>query len=217
MVSSTSTHVTASRCPVAPDSNGTSAANPASRPAATAANCWTWPNVNVIGADGFALAGAGAIREHALTDRTTADVDLFGPPLTTVDQFAAIVRRAQDALTGADYTVDRLRIFDQFARLRVTNGRGQILDIDIALNWRSEPPVHLAIGPVLSGTRCRRRQAVSRVLPRRDLGLPRSGLHPVVRPVARRCAAGARTGTRRWIRYRHVHRAIVARRNLSAE
>lgn len=104
----------------------------------------------VIGADGFALAGAGAIREHALTDRATADVDLFGPPLTTVDQFAAIVRRAEDTLTGAEYTVDRLRIFDQFARLRVTNGRGQILDIDIALNWRSEPPVQLAIGPVLS-------------------------------------------------------------------
>jgi len=106
--------------------------------------------LSVIGPDGFALAGACAIREHALTDRTTADVDLFGPPLTTVDQFGTIVRCAEDALKGADYTVERLRTFDQFARLRVTKGRGPVLDIDLALNWRSEPPVQLAVGPVLS-------------------------------------------------------------------
>ncbi len=28
---------------------------------------------------GFALAGSGAIREHGLTSRRTADVDLFTP------------------------------------------------------------------------------------------------------------------------------------------
>lgn len=106
--------------------------------------------LSVIGADGFVLAGAGAIREHSLTDRQTADVDLFGPPLTTPEQFATVVERVEDALVNAGYTLDRVRSFAQFARLRITEDAGEVLDVDLALNWRADPPVHMAVGPVLS-------------------------------------------------------------------
>ena len=37
----------------------------------------------------FALAGAGAIREHGLIDRPTQDVDLFASSTMTSDEFDA--------------------------------------------------------------------------------------------------------------------------------
>jgi len=106
--------------------------------------------LSVIGDHGFALAGASAIREHALTDRPTSDVDLFGPPLTTADEFAAVVELVEQSLSDAGYTVEVLRSFAQFARLRIIKDGGDVLEVDLALNWRAEPPVHLAVGPVLS-------------------------------------------------------------------
>jgi hypothetical protein len=106
--------------------------------------------LSVIGDHGFALAGAGAIREHALTDRPTTDVDLFGPPLTTAEQFAAVVELVEHTLSNAGYTVEIVRSFAQFARLRIIKDGTDVLDIDLALNWRADPPVRLAVGPVLS-------------------------------------------------------------------
>lgn len=106
--------------------------------------------LSVIGDDGFALAGASAIREHALTDRPTEDIDLFGMPLTTAEEFARVVQRAETTLSGAGYTVVRARSFAQFARLHLSDGEGDVLDVDLALNWRADPPVHLDVGPVLS-------------------------------------------------------------------
>ena len=103
-----------------------------------------------IANDGFALAGASAIREHALTDRPTEDIDLFGPPLTTAEQFAGVVNRVETTLTGAGYAVVRSRSLAQFARLHLSKGGAQVLDVDLALNWRADPPVQTSLGPVLS-------------------------------------------------------------------
>lgn len=76
--------------------------------------------LSVVGDLGFALAGAGAIREYALTDRPTTDVDLFGPPLTTADQFAAVVELVLRTLSDSGYAVERVRSFTRFARLRTS-------------------------------------------------------------------------------------------------
>ena len=104
----------------------------------------------VIGDHGFVLAGAGAIREHGFTNRPTADVDLFGPPLTTADQFATVLELVEQTVVDAGYTVERARSFPQFARLRLSRDGEDILDVDLALNWRADSPVLLAVGPVLS-------------------------------------------------------------------
>lgn len=106
--------------------------------------------LSVIGEDGFALAGASAIREHALTDRPTEDIDLFGMPLTTVEQFASAVDRAETTLTDAGFEVVRERSFAQFARLHLSQHGVDLLDVDLALNWRADPPVLRDVGPVLS-------------------------------------------------------------------
>lgn len=104
-----------------------------------------------IGGDGFVLAGASAIREHGLTDRPTEDVDLFGSEATTEDEFAAAsVARAEAALLADRWQVERLRVHPLFARLRVFSPEGDGLDVDFAVNWRADPPVALALGPVLS-------------------------------------------------------------------
>lgn len=106
--------------------------------------------LSVIGEDGFVLAGAGAIREHSLTDRPTEDIDLFGMPLTSAEQFAGTVERAESALAETGYEVLRARSFAQFARLHVSRDGADLLSVDLALNWRADAPVRMSVGPVLS-------------------------------------------------------------------
>ena len=103
-----------------------------------------------IGESGFALAGAGAIRAHGLTDRPTQDIDLFGGPTVTADDFSVVLQRGEDALRAAHYTVTRVREFPLFTRMRVTSPDGAMLDVDFAINWRADPPVQMSVGPVLS-------------------------------------------------------------------
>lgn len=99
---------------------------------------------------GFVLAGAGAIRAHGLTDRPTEDIDLFAGPLISADDFAAAIGTAERALTEAGHDVTRLREHPTFARLHVHVGDGLGLDVDLAVNWRADPPVQMSVGPVLS-------------------------------------------------------------------
>lgn len=100
--------------------------------------------------DGFVLAGAGAIRAHGLTERPTHDIDLFTQPLISAEAFATAVEQASQVLGEAGFEVFALRRADTFARLRIHDTDGQILDVDMAVNWRAEPPVHMSVGPVLS-------------------------------------------------------------------
>ena len=53
--------------------------------------------LTAIGEFGFALAGAGAIRAHGLTDRPTQDIDLFGGPTLAADDLSLALQRAEDA------------------------------------------------------------------------------------------------------------------------
>lgn len=64
-----------------------------------------------LGDAGFVLAGAGAIREHGLTDRPTHDIDLFAHSTLTATQFADALTRAQDLLTGLGLEVELVRSY----------------------------------------------------------------------------------------------------------
>lgn len=97
----------------------------------------------------FALAGSGAIREHGFTDRFTQDVDLF-TSVVSVPEFTAAVHRMVDELDARGYTVDERRRADQFAAVQVTTPEGSVVEVDLAVDWRSSDPVRLAVGPVLS-------------------------------------------------------------------
>lgn len=97
----------------------------------------------------FALAGAGAIRAHGLTDRPTQDVDLFTASLDT-DRFTEAVDRLGASLMASGHQVTMLRRAATFARLQATTPEGIDLEVDLAADWRSVEPVILSVGPVLA-------------------------------------------------------------------
>jgi hypothetical protein len=105
--------------------------------------------LRAIGEKGFALAGAGALVAHGVIDRPTQDLDLFSPTEGGPGQVSASL---QAALSEAGYQVRVLEPAEQhggeFLRLQVQRGE-QVVDIDLARDWRQHPPVHMQIGPVL--------------------------------------------------------------------
>lgn len=100
------------------------------------------------GSAGFALAGSGAIREHGLTHRPTADIDLF-TVMSAQDRFTGAVDEVVDRLRESGYGVEVPRRSESFARLSVTS-EGREVDIDLGIDWRSREPVALEVGPVLA-------------------------------------------------------------------
>jgi len=98
---------------------------------------------------GFALAGGNALVAHGLVDRPTQDVDLFSPEPGGPGAVAEQVRRA---LETAGYRVEVIRRPEdsagEFAQLAVSRGEQSML-LDLARDWRQQPPVRLDVGPVL--------------------------------------------------------------------
>ena len=106
--------------------------------------------LGTLGDVGFALAGAGAIRAHGITDRPTHDVDLFTKTPIDEGDFLSAIDRGGQALEDAGYGLAWLSRTGTFARLRVHAEGGAVLDVDFAVNWRVDPPVRMSVGPVLS-------------------------------------------------------------------
>ncbi|MDQ1106620.1 nucleotidyl transferase AbiEii/AbiGii toxin family protein [Nocardioides zeae] len=117
-------------------------------------------------ASGFALAGAGAIRAHGVTDRPTQDVDLFTTQ-TDPAAFSAAVDEVVAGLGNEGFQVAALRRLDGFARLQVLapptpatteehrpggpeDPSGLVVEVDLGIDWRAHPPVTLDVGPVLA-------------------------------------------------------------------
>jgi hypothetical protein len=98
----------------------------------------------------FALAGGNALIAHGLLSRPTADVDLFSPLAAGAAHVADQVR---GALTDAGYHVELVAGLSNgqvdFARFHVTRDDTTVL-LDLARDWRGDPPAQLSIGPVLS-------------------------------------------------------------------
>lgn len=105
--------------------------------------------LQVLKDSGFALAGSGAIREHGLTDRPTQDVDLF-TARSTGEDFARSFDLMVAALEDCGYQVNELRRQHGFAQLNVCSPNGTVVHMDLGIDWRSEAPVVLDIGPVLA-------------------------------------------------------------------
>lgn len=97
---------------------------------------------------GFALAGSGAIREHGLIQRPTADVDLF-TVMSAQDKFATSVTSIQEGLEAAGYEVTLPRQSESFARMVVEKDE-LTTEMDLGIDWRSREPVTLEVGPVLA-------------------------------------------------------------------
>lgn len=99
--------------------------------------------------DDFALAGSGAIREYGLIDRPTQDIDLFTVQ-SAQERFDPAVDRMIERLQAYGYVVSTDRRHPGFAQLTVTSSAGIELGIDLGIDWRAEPAVTLALGPVLA-------------------------------------------------------------------
>lgn len=101
-------------------------------------------------ADGFALAGSGAIREHGLIGRPTEDIDLF---TNTRDAtwFDLAVSQVSDRLTASGFSIDQTRRDPEYARIHLTSQDGRdSVEIEMGVDWRRDEPVQFEVGPVLS-------------------------------------------------------------------
>ncbi|GAA1546721.1 hypothetical protein GCM10009827_078610 [Dactylosporangium maewongense] len=99
---------------------------------------------------GFALAGGYAVQAHGILHRPSEDVDLF-TAWERRDDFTAAVDAVVDAYTQHDYAVAITQRFETFARLAVTDPADpeHPYKVELAANWRAQPPVQMDIGPVL--------------------------------------------------------------------
>ncbi|PPF38521.1 hypothetical protein C5E05_05810 [Pseudoclavibacter sp. AY1H1] len=105
--------------------------------------------LSTLGPHGFALSGAGALREHGILERPTEDVDLFCEQKSDAD-FAAATARVEDALQDARFSSERVTDVPGFLRLRVTGADGDVVDVDLGCDYRVLAPVTLEVGPVLA-------------------------------------------------------------------
>ncbi|MET3143284.1 UNVERIFIED_ORG: hypothetical protein ABIB19_002883 [Arthrobacter sp. UYEF10] len=105
--------------------------------------------LDALAGGGFALAGSGAIREHGIIDRPTQDIDLF-TAVTSAEAFAESTKRLATTMRERGFEVEEHRSAPQYAKFSVTSSSGQRVEVDLAVDWRSEEPVTLSIGPVLS-------------------------------------------------------------------
>jgi hypothetical protein len=98
---------------------------------------------------GFVLAGGYALRAHGFGERDSDDIDLFTDVLDP-GRFATAVDRLTAAYREDGLTAEVARQAPLFARLVVSANDGATAKADLGVDHRTEPPVELAIGPVLS-------------------------------------------------------------------
>ena len=97
-------------------------------------------------ADGFALAGCGALIAHDVVDRTTRDLDCFGPSRDAVDRLWPAIR---DRLFNADLRVDVHQSEHGFAKMSVTDiSTGETTQVDVGFDPAAHAPVAMSIGSV---------------------------------------------------------------------
>lgn len=99
---------------------------------------------------GFALAGGYAVQEHGLIQRPSEDVDLFTGWDHRAD-FTDAVHAVIGAYRDSGYQVEVAQQFETFARLSVldVDQPDRPFKVELAANWRANPPVVMDIGPVL--------------------------------------------------------------------
>jgi Nucleotidyl transferase AbiEii toxin, Type IV TA system len=96
--------------------------------------------------EGFALAGGGALIAHDIVNRTTRDLDCFGPSRDAVDQYwPAIVV----ALNEAAFVVEVRVASHGFAKLTVSDSvTGDTTQVDIGFDPAGRAAVTMSFGRV---------------------------------------------------------------------
>lgn len=102
--------------------------------------------VTIPEADGFVLAGAGALIAFGLVDRATRDLDYFA---TSADEVDAFLPSLVDALVGDGLEVTVERASSGFARL-VVRLEGAVSEVDLAYDYRLLPTEYGPLGPTLA-------------------------------------------------------------------
>ena len=96
--------------------------------------------------DGFALAGGAALVVAGVVDRSTRDLDFFGPSGDDVQRLAAAV---EQALTDAGVQIRRERATHTFVRFSIADGDDST-ELDLAADARIRPAELGPLGPMLS-------------------------------------------------------------------
>jgi hypothetical protein len=99
---------------------------------------------------GFALAGGYAVQAHGILERPSEDVDLF-TAWDRRDEFAVAVDAVVAAYRDTGFRVEIAQQFETFARLTVVDPQhpDQPQKVELAANWRAQPPIIMDVGPVL--------------------------------------------------------------------
>lgn len=97
-------------------------------------------------AEGFALAGGGALIVRGLIDRETHDLDFFAGEAEAVDR---LLPALEAALSAVHLSVERRQIARGFARLSVTADDDRT-EVDLCVDYRLLPTEPSPVGPTLS-------------------------------------------------------------------
>ena len=97
-------------------------------------------------ADGFALAGGGALIVRGAVDRETHDLDFFVHDADAVDR---LLPALESALAEANLAVERRQVAHGFARVSVTAGDNHT-EVDLCVDYRLLPAEPSAVGPALA-------------------------------------------------------------------
>ncbi|MEC5149908.1 hypothetical protein [Cryobacterium sp. GrIS_2_6] len=98
---------------------------------------------------GFALAGSGALIEHGIASRRTDDADWFST-MENADSFGAAVDAVTAQLERDGFTLNPIKRSGTFFKFGVVSPDGEIVEVDMSLDWRRFKPAEIAIGPVLN-------------------------------------------------------------------
>lgn len=97
-------------------------------------------------AKGFALAGGGALIAHELVNRTTRDLDCFGPSREAVDRLWPAIR---DRLIIEGLAVKIQQSGHGFAKMSVTDPAiGDSTQVDVGFDPATHKAIAMPIGPV---------------------------------------------------------------------
>ena len=97
-------------------------------------------------AEGFALAGGGALIAHEVVDRTTRDLDCFGPTRAAVDRLWPAIR---DRLLSERLAVDVHQSDHGFAKMSVTDpATGESTQVDVGFDPATRATIAMPIGSV---------------------------------------------------------------------
>ncbi|WP_370568357.1 nucleotidyl transferase AbiEii/AbiGii toxin family protein [Frigoribacterium sp. CG_9.8] len=97
---------------------------------------------------GFALAGPGALIEHGIASRPTDDADWFST-MEHAGFFDLAVEAVTERLQEDGFALLPVKRSSTFFKFNVSTPGGEVVEVDMSLDWRRYNPAEIAIGPVL--------------------------------------------------------------------